>query len=379
MGYPVDGDLFFFLASIAIVGSSLPQLRRLPTSRIPVRYDIREVLPAALTDAQAKFFALHDEKLAAMNYWPVCTYRIANYGRNLLRNYANPTDPARCVVMINEVVPETIKTSPTDDGIKISPVDSCTICFHTRLSDGTVLTTRNMQAKSILDQPPYWVVQECPGLSDPVQMKRVHDRKAATLGNPVSPPADTKSVFEDVQSEHQRFSQYELEHGSYELSSDGNSYELTDSVHWRAIANHLNPFAQNLSLRRFLPSVLVAIALPFLAITKLAPAAFHAASKIGFPPYGAANYTTLACFLVSGAVLGYLLERNTFLWTLFLTYFVLRVAMILPLGAPPDATFAATLAYAVAKVRKRHHSGLLSEPPAESSFVANPSSRAGFA
>jgi hypothetical protein len=353
MRFPVDADLFFFLAAIANVVSSLPRLRSLPTSKIPVRYETQEVPQAAMTDLQAKYFAPYDEKLAAMNYWPVCTYRIANYGRNLIRNYVNPMDSARCVVMINEV-------PPVQEG-KLPPTDICTTSFHTRFSDGTIFTTRNMTDKSILDQPPYWIVQELPGLNDLAEMKREHDQKAASIGPPVSPPSDTKSVFDDIQSEHQRFSEFQLANGGYLPLPDGNSYALADPVYWRAIRNHLNPFAQNLSMRRFLPAVLIAIGLPLSALKILAPAAAHAALNIGFPPVVAARCVTLACYVLAGAVLGYLLERNTFLWALLLTYLALRVTMVLPLGAPPDGTLAATVACCVAQAKKRRRTAPLFE------------------
>jgi len=344
MRVPVDADLFFFVASIASVLSSLPKLRSLPTSIVPVQYAIEDVSQAALTEAQAKYFAPYDEKLAAMNYWPVCTYRVTNYGRNLIRNYANPLDTARCVVMINEF--------PLGQAGKVS--NSCTISFHTRFTDGTILTTRNMQVKSILDSPPYQVVQERPGMTDPAQMKRDHDRRAATMGQPVPAPADTNSVFSDVQSEHQRFSDFQLANGSYRLLPDNDSYELTDQVHWRAICNHLNPLAQNLSMRRFLPGALIAIALPMLAVTILAPATLHA-PNIGVSPFVAARCVVLICYLAAGALLGWLLQRNTFLWALFLIYLPMRILMLIPFGAPPDATLAAIAAYLVAQARKRSH------------------------
>jgi hypothetical protein len=351
MRFPVDADLFFFLASIASVVGSLPRLRKLPTSKIPVRYDIREVRPDALTDAQSRYFAPYDEKLAAMNYFPVCTYRLANYGQNLFRTYTNPLDKARCELMVYEL--------PAVKESKLPSADIFTMCFHTRFSDGTVLTTRNKAVKSILDQPPYWVVQECPGMSDPVQMKREHDRKSATMGQAVSPPSDAKSVFDNIQSEHERFSDYQLQNGGYVALPDGSSYVLADQVYWRAICDYLNPFTQKLSMRHFLPAALVGIGLPLSALTILAPAAAQAAASLGFPRLVAARCVTLACYVVAGAVLGCLLERNTFLWALLLTYLVLRVTMVLPLGAPPDGTVAATVAYLVAQAKKRRAVSLL--------------------
>ena len=369
MGVPFDTDLFVLAASVASVFSSLPRLRSLPASRIPVQYDLQEVPPESLTEAQAKYLASYDEKLAAMNYLPVCTYRIANYGHNLIRNYVNPVDMARCVLMIMEI--DLVK------GSKPYPTNSCILHFHTRFADGTILTTRNMRAKSIMDQPPYEVVQERPGLSDPAPLKREHDRKAVTMGQPVAPPADAKSVFADIQSEHQRFSDFYLQKGDLSLDIGADSYTITDKVLSRAIRNHLNPFAQNLPMRGFLPAALVAIALPLLAITKLAPIAAHAALGSVFSPFTAGRLVILASYLVAGAILGYLLENNTFLWTLLLTYLAFRVPNVLPFGSGPFATIAATVAYSVARAKK--HRGTVLLLPAQLPLPPNALSSTGNA
>jgi len=370
MSFPFDADLFTFLLSIGNTLGSLPLLRSLPTSRVPVRYELQEVLPQSLTDAQAKYFAPYDEKLAAMNFQPVCTYRVANYGHNLLRNYVNPIDTARCVVMINETP---ALPSPTP-----CPESSCTVSFHTRFNDGTILTTRNMALKSIMDQPPYEIVQERPGFTNLAQMKRDHDQKAATMGQPVSPPADTKSVFEDLQSEHQRYSDFYLEKGDFSLEIGADSYTITDQVHSRAIWNHLNPFAQNLSMRRFLPAAVVAIVVPLLALTVLAPAATHTI-HIGLPPFATGRLIVLASFVLAGAAFGWLTENNTFLWALLLTYLAYRLPYVLPFGAPPFGTFAAGAAYAVAKVKKRRQAHILSstEPTSAAKALSNAAS-AGY-
>jgi hypothetical protein len=368
-GFPLDTDLFILATSVANVLGSLPRLRSLPTSRVPVRYELQEVLPGKLTEAQAKHFASYDEELAAMNYQPVCTYRIVNYGNNLLRNYVNPIDTARCVVMINK--------TPVAAGGE-PPATSCTVCFHTRFSDGTILTTRNMALKSIMDQPPYQITQERPGLTDLAQMKREHDRKAASMGQPVSPPAVTKSVFDDLQSEHQRFSDFYLKKGDFSLEIGSDSYTIKNKVHSRAIWNHLNPFAQNLPMQRFLPAALIAIALPLFALTKLGPAAAHSV-HIGLPPFATGRLVVLGCFLLGGAVFGALIPNNTFLWTLALTYLAYRIPWVLPFGAPPFGTFAATAAHAVALAKKRRQAFLLSstDPSSEPEPLSNAAS-AGY-
>lgn len=371
-GFPLDSDLFFLAASFAGVLGGLPRLRSLPTSRVPVEYELQEVPPETLTEAQARYFAPYDEKLAAMSYRSVCTYRIANYGHNLIRNYVNPMDTARCIVMLNEI-------ALVDKG-KPYPVNSCTTSFNTRFTDATILTTRNMTAKSIMDQPPYQIMQECPGLADLAQMKRIHDRKVATTGQPVSPPADTKSVFEDLQSEHRRCSDFYLEKGDFSLEIGADSYTITDKVHTRAIWNHLNPFAQNLSMRQFLPAAMIAVGLPLLAIKVLGPAAAHAAVQNSLPPFAAGGLVVLASFLLAGSVFGYLVENNTFWLALLLTYLAYRVPNAIPFGAPPFAAFAATPAYWVARAKKRRRAVLLTagdDPSSDPKPLSN-AAKAGF-
>jgi hypothetical protein len=353
LSIPLDADFVIFLYTIGkIVFTAMPRLRRnVLVSRIPAQYEIQEIDQAALTEAQRRYLAPYDEKLAAMNYFPVCTYRMTNYGHNLLRNYVNPMETSRCVILIHEI-PLKIKG-------KRSPTNSCTMSFHTRFADDTILTTRNMRLRSLLDRPPYQVVQERPGISDPAEMKRVHDKRAARMGYAVPPPSEAASVFKDVKSEHVRFSEYQLSQETYKLNPDGKTYSFTDKAHWRGIRNHLNPFAHRFSARRFLPAALVAMALPLVGVTKLAPAAADAARNVGFPPAAAATAVTLACYLCAGAIIGYVLERQTFVWVFLLTYLSVRIFAGVPLGPVPYSAFAGSVAYSVAQAKKRRRAVLL--------------------
>ncbi len=351
MQFPIDADLAVFIYTVSKVLRSLPRLRRIPTSRVPSLYQIVKLEPAALTQRQTNYFSSNDNKLAAMNYWPVCTYRITNYGHNLLRNYVNPTDAARCVVLIHELA-VTVNGKP-------SPTNSCTVSFHTRFSDATILTTRNMQLKTIMDRPHYQIVQERPEISEPAELKREHDRKAARMGCPVSPPSDADSTFRDIQEEHLRFSEFQLSRGNYKLLPDGTGYALSDKIHWRGIRNYLNPFAHRFALSRFLPAAFVGILLPLLAALVLAPAVARRAGEFGFPPTVAAGSMMLACYLIAGAIIGYLLERHTFVWVFLLTYLTVRLFTATHIGPVPYSAFAGSVAYSVAQAKKRKRAVLL--------------------
>lgn len=351
MRFPVDADLSVFLYTVGkIVFGSIPKLRRsVPT--VPVRYQIENVPVSSLSEAQARYLAPYDEKLAAMNYWPVCTYRINNYGNNLLRQYVNPTDTSRCVVLIHEQVLKVDGKRPF--------TNSCTMSFHTRFTDNRILTTRNMKLKSVHDRPPYQVVQECPQIAEPSEVKRRHDARAKTMGCPVAPLADAARIFKDVQSEHERFSAHQLATGAYRPLPGGSSYAIADKALWRGIRNHLNPFAHRFSIRQFLPAALVAAALPVFAFLQFAPAAAEAARNIGFSPAVAAEAVTLASYLVAGAIIGYVLERRTFVWVFLLTYVSVRIFAGTTLGPVPYSAFAGSVAYSVAQAKKRRRAVLL--------------------
>ena len=351
MKLPVDGDLAVFVYTVGrVVFTALPQLR-LSVPKVPVHYQIEEVAASALTDRQAAIFAPYDEKLAAMSYWPVCTYRVANYGHNLMRTYVNSAETSRCVVMIVELNLNVAGKRPVSS--------TCLLSFHTRFTDDTILTTRNMQLKSVLDCPSYQTIQERPRISDPAEMKRVHDAKVASMGCPVPPPASATQVFKDVNEEHDRFCQYQLSQGTFHPDPDGTTYSLADKAHWRGVRNHFNPFVHRFHPLRFIPAALVAMFLPVLAALNLAPAAAAAAQNMGFPPDTAFRAMMLACYLVAGATVGLLLEHGAFLWVFLLTYIPIRIFAPAALGPMPYSAFAGAVAYAVAQARAHKRAVLL--------------------
>ncbi len=351
MRWPVDADLAVFLYTVGkIIFGGLPQLRQ-SVPGIPIHYQIEEVSSAALSPQQAAFYEPFDQKLAALSYWPLCTYRISNYGHNLMRVYLNPAETSRCVVMIVE---QKLKVG------SMRPVGSSSLMsFHTWFTDNTLLTTRNMQLKSVLDCPPYQTVQECPYIKEPAEMKRKHDARAALLGCPVAPPSSAQAVFEQVHSEHDRFCDYQLAQGVFKPGPDGKTYVMTDKPYWRGIRNHLNPFVHRFYALRFLPAALLAMMLPVLGALSWAPTMASAARGIGFPPDLAAETVMLATYMVAGAVIGYALEHATFVWVFLLTYIPVRIFAEMGLGPLPYSAFAGLVAYSVEQAKKRRRSVLL--------------------
>jgi hypothetical protein len=236
---------------------------------------------------------------------------------------------------------------------------NCVIHFHTRFTDNTILTTRNFKLKNVLDNPPYWVLQECPLIDDPAKLKRIHDARAQTMGCPVTPLTDVDRIFKDVQSEHERFSAYQLSVGGYRPLPREDSYAISDKVHWRGVRNYFNPFAQGISARRFLPFAILAAALPVFARLEYAPAAAHAARILGLPPEFAAQAVIRLCYIVAGALIGYVLESETALWGVLLTYLPVRLFTSADLGPIPYSALAAGVAYCVAQIKKRRRAVLI--------------------
>jgi hypothetical protein len=354
MRFPLDVDLAVFLyVSGKILFTALPNLRK-SVPHVPILYQIENVPEASLTEAQARYCAPYDEKLAAMNYRPVCTYLISNYGKNLTRYYVNPAESSRCEVAIQEL-------ALTVEG-KQTFTSNCIIHFHTRFTDDHILTTRNMKLKKVLDNPPYWVLQECPQIDDPVKLKRIHDARSQTMGSPVAPPANIDRILRDVQSEHERFSAYQLSVGGYLPLPGGDSYAFSDKVYRRGVRNYFNPFAQGLSARFFVPVAILVAALPVFARLEYAPAAANVLRVLGLPPELATQAIIRLCYFVAGSFIGYFLEREAFLWAFLLTYVPVRLFTSGGLGPIPYSALAAGVAYFVAQVMKRRRAVLIPQP-----------------
>lgn len=349
---PVDLDLFAFFYTVGVIlFGSLPRLRK-NARAIPLQYQFEELPPQALSEAQSKYLASYDKKLAAMNYSPVSTFRSLNFARALIRSYSNPMETSRCVVII---LATTVKVKG-----KPSVTNSCTMEFITRFSDDKILITRNARLKSVMDNPDFRIVQDCPSVTEPFELKKKHDARAASLGCPVPPAADAASIFKEANREHERFSAYQLTRGIYRMHPDGNGYVLSDKTFRRGIRNFLNPFAHRFSLRSFLPAALAGVALPVIGILMLAPKAANAAQAAGFPPAIASETMTCACYLLAGALVGYFLERHTFVWAFLITYVAVHV-VVGPSPQPlPYSLFAGLVAHAAARAKRR--SGVVLQP-----------------
>jgi hypothetical protein len=347
---PFDFDTVAYAgAMLKVIFGSKTRLRQ-NSQPVPMHFEYEEVPDHQVTAAQRHYLRPIDEQLAALNYLPVCTFRSRNYGntatrRHLLRRYPNPADAASCALTIVEV-----KTA-------VSGVQGCknssTAEFTTRFSNGKRLTTRNMPLKSLFDHPPYRIVQECPNVTNLAELKRKHDARARTLGVPVSPRQDVAAIFAELQEEHQRNAQYQLERGNYRRAPDGASYVLTDRVFNRGIRNYFLPFGRRISLTQALFTALVGAVLPLFGILKLAPWIANSPYQQTLGNFPVSWVAIAACYFLAGVIVGAACDGSKFTWIMLVTYVPAHLIAGWTFGWFPYSTLAFNGSYFVAQALRR--------------------------
>jgi hypothetical protein len=348
MPIPWDADILIFLwTTVKTVFTSKQRLRAAKRA-IPVHEELEEVPEDTLTQAQKDYVRPYDSQLAALNYFPTLNHRVTNYknlGRHLVRCYSNPADTASCKLTIVEVK------------VKVGDVESVktssNVNFRTRFSNGKSLTTRNMSLKSLMDRPPYSIMQECRHTTSLTELKRLHDKRVAQLGAPLAPPSRKDAIFEEHHKEHQRFSEYQVQRGIYRLTPDGQMYEMTDKVHARGIWNHYNPFARRIALAPTLLSALVGCVLPLYAILRIAP---HITEQLGggVPGLFAASSLVIALsYVLAGAIIGAVSDRASFHWIMLISYLPAHIVAGWSFGWLPYSTVMFLTSFYVIRAKRR--------------------------
>lgn len=340
---PLDIDLLAFLATVArIVFGSMPQLQR-NVAAIPAEYDHEVISPAALTEKQKDFFAPYDKKLLELQYFPMCTYRVRNYGANLMRRYINPADRASCTVMAVEV-----KTRV--GGVESANLAS-NVSFFTVFTDGKQLTTRNMKIRTVLDHPPEFIVQECPYEENLGALKRKHEAKAASLGVPVAAEMSVPGLFEFYQKQHRRFSEYQVQQGTFERTATG--YVVGKKAFRRGIRNFLVPFAERFSVTRLVLAGVLAIGLPAATYLRIMPMVMEYAVKTGLDATLSSILVLGASYILAGAAVGVILEKSQFVWGFLFCYVGVHLLTGWWISPVPFGLIAAIVGHGVAQMRKR--------------------------
>jgi hypothetical protein len=348
-----DLDFFIFLyTTLTAVFMGKRQLAQNRT-RIPRIYNLEEISLFALTREQNEYLEMHDRKLAALHYQPVCTYRFTNLGHNLMRSYICPGDKARCVLML-------VEHQVTVKGVQ-SATHHCVTKFTTLFPDSKCLVTRNMKRKALLDHPPGYVIQECPTIEDPAELKRRHDARVAGMNDALWPPSEKSAIFAEIQRSHQTLSEYRSRVGNYQLDDSGNHYMVTDKTHWRGIRNHFNPFAQRVPALKLLLSIAAGSLLPLSALLLL-PRTARLAMEGGLDLLPIREPFALLFYLLAGALIGYVLEKG-FLWGFVLTYPAVHIVIGWTVGPIPYSTIAGIAAFYAMQFKMKRQLILMPEAP----------------
>lgn len=344
MAFYLDADLLAFgVTTFTVIFGSKASIRK-NTRPIPTRYDLEEVPDSQLTEAQSKYLRPIDEQLGKLNYRPDCTFRAKNYGSNLMRRYTNPADPASCGLTVVEVK---IQNGQTENVRNTNSVE-----FTTRLTDGRVVSTRNTPNKSLMDQPPYKIVQDFPNLTDLRELKKQHDSLAAKFGWTSPPPHGTAAILHEVQREHAKFSEYQVERGVLRRMPGGDAYQITEKVMNRGIRNFFNPFSKRFSVTQAVFSVLLGAILPLFGILKVAPLAATSAYEHALP-FAGATLATALCYALTGAILGFSCNAESYAWVILITYVPAHLLAGSSLGWFPYSTLAFYVAYTVSQAKRR--------------------------
>lgn len=345
---PWDADILTFAGTVANIILQSQKRMRESKRAIPLLEELRQIPEETLTKAQKDYVQPFDEQLAKLNYLPDLTYcvtNLRNYGQNLLRRYSNPTDPASCVLTIVELK------------VRVGEVESVKttshVGFRTRFSNGKQLTTRNMSLKSLMDRPPYSIVQECRQTTDLAELKRRHDGRAAQLGPALAPPAGVEAIFREHHHEHKRFAEFQLERGIFRLTSDGDAYEVTEKARARGIWNHYNPFARRISLPDLLASALVGSVLPLAGILRLAPLAAERMEGTAIPLIPIQWLVIAACYALAGLIIGVISDRASFQWIMLISYVPAHLVAGWSFGLAPYSTLAFLISFYVIRARRR--------------------------
>lgn len=341
--FPLDPDMVVFLATVGrILFGSMARLQQ-NAAPIPKEYEFEQVSADSLTPEQHDFFAPFDKQLLAMEYRPLLTYCVRNYRSNLMRRYVNPMDRASCTVIAVE-----IKTRV--DGV-VNRTLASTVSFLTVFTDGTELNTRNMRVRTVLDHPPKSIVQECPYERDLSVLKKKHDARTAKLGVPLAVEMSTPRVFAFYQNQHRRFSEFQVERGTYKRTAAG--YAVSKKAFWRGIRNYLVPFAERFSATRLLIAAVVAIGLPSVTYSRLLPSIVAPLSRARLDVGTSSLFILGLSYVLAGACVGLLLEKGQFIWGFLFTFVGVHLVTGWWMSPIPFGLIAGSASHAMAQLRKR--------------------------
>jgi hypothetical protein len=305
----IDGELVRIFVTLGILFAvGIPAITR--TVWAPTELKCEPVPPNSIDARQTAFFDSHDKKLAEIGFFPFSTFRVTNLqGTNLNRAYMSSTDPARCLLTL------------------ISIKGSFTNCLEivTRFSDGTRLSTKNTELSTVLAVLPNRIVQQFPGISDPIELKRRHDVKAATLQDRMPEFRPQSTYFADLNQYHVQYCQYQVSKNLFHFDAATGLYRATYLTGLRGVYNFLNPLADNFTVRRLLLGMLLGAAPPIIVATQHPHILAWLATATADYSFWLGNLILPAACTFSGVAIGSIFTKKNFIWAILLAYLPARL------------------------------------------------------
>ena len=334
----IDGELVRILITIgAFFAIGIPTIMK--TVSLPTELKCEPVPPSSIDSRQMAFFESYDKKLAEIGFFPFSTFRVSNLqGTNLNRAYMSSTDPARCLLTL------------------MSIKGSFTNCLEivTRFSDGTRLSTKNTELSTVLAVLPNRIVQQFPGISDPVELKRRHDAKAATLQDRMPEYRPQSTYFTDLNQYHAQYCQYQVSKNLFRFDAAAGVYRATYLTGLRGIYNFLNPMADNFTVRRFLLGLLLGAAPPVVVATQHQHILSWLITVSADNAFLFGNLLVPTACTLSGIAIGSIFTKKNFIWAILLAYLPAKLLSTgLPFGYAIYMAFVADFAARFLNARRK--------------------------
>jgi hypothetical protein len=161
------------------------------------------------------------------------------------------------------------------------------------------------------------------------------------------------NVFEEIQTEHERNSNFQLVRGSYKIAPEGGAYAVSEKIHLRALRKHYLPFGRRFSFSKLLFSALVGALFPLFGILKLRPLLEAARTSLPIAEVGMAQFAVAACYVGAGTVIGYVCEGQNLPWIYLITYAPAHLVAGWTFGIYPYSLLAFIMNYYAGQARRR--------------------------
>jgi hypothetical protein len=294
-----DSDIAWFLYSaILLVLIGVPRIRS--RHYLPATLIFAPVPAEKLSPAQIDFFSLYDQKLASIGYFPFSTFIVPNLqGRNLSRAYLSTGEAPYMLV----------STLTVQDRRGHSYME-----IISAFNDGSKLSTKNSGVATVFAAMPGYTKQAFPTVTDPLELKRLHDAKAKTMNQAGEIFVTRENFFQRWQDYHRSFLEQQMKRHLLRLDSKTGAYRMTTLTALMGIRNFFNPFADNFTWPKFLMGLIGGALLPLLGWVRAAAIVDWLQRASSLPPGYLHLGVLLVFYAVAGAVIGYLFPGKTLIW-----------------------------------------------------------------